>query len=178
MGRSISIEQYLGIVGKVVCQFWHKLPPAVRTWYDIDDMVSDCVIQVLRVKSKYSPSRGCVSTFIYTVARNHCKQIIESHMQHKRQAVLLYLDADVMFHNLLPARTALPDQRMRAKETFELLLSRGSDDLRQTLSLIMEGKAVSRTHIAALAPEVKRIVHQNCISINDVVFCLTAADVA
>lgn len=69
------VRDILGIVAERAHHHWKFLPASTRAYYDVDDLISDCVLQVLTSAHKYNPDRARPTTFIWWVANNCCLTI-------------------------------------------------------------------------------------------------------
>lgn len=181
------ITSHLGLIMGVVITYWWKLPLTVRMWYDVDDMLHDCITHVLRVTHRYNRRRAGVSTFLHVATRNCCRDILEHHSQKKRSAAVVSLDElesnrnpTHRQHNLLSYwqpqwQGTGPEARLRAKENFEVLLQFGTDELRQTLTDILDGHMVGKFRLRAAQEEVTMLKRRFGLNSGDVVRCLVLA---
>jgi hypothetical protein len=76
--------RHMGIIAQRCRYWWVRMPPRVRVWYELDDMIGDVVLHVFSVSHKYDPSVAKDSTFVYHVADNYCLKLLGWHQRQQR----------------------------------------------------------------------------------------------
>lgn len=173
MNESSTVTSTLGIVVKVCSRYWEHLPVSVQSWYGLDDMVNDCVCQVLRALPKYAADKARVSTFVGIVAINHCRQICEMHRVGKRAACTTIPIGEYEW-GLVDSYTAF-ERYLIAKDGVERTLATASDPLRRILSCILDAStSVTRkanvpanVYVAPLAEELQCIAVKEHVTFDD-----------
>lgn len=167
--RTSAPEQHVGLIATVVLHYWKHLPMHVQTWYSVDDMIGDCLLQVLRVHGEYQSKRGKTSTFIYAVSRNRCREIVASFNQLKRNAITFSIDAlQEQYGTQVPSKSVPATKVITTRETLELLLEMSGDDLRRVLTTILQGNKVSIHDARRVAAEARGLMQRYHLSFSDV----------
>ncbi len=132
-GRSMAEENF-GIITKVAYHYWHSLPPYITSHVDLEDLVEDIVLQVIRVSAKYDKKRGLPSTFVWSIAKTQCLLLLQKYTSKMRNAVTVGIeDCGWTF--------GVDDSFIRyeeAKYGVEKIIKLSSDDLRRALSCMIE----------------------------------------
>ena len=118
----------LGIIAQRSLYYWRMLPADVRAYYDAEDMISEAVVQVVTALRRYRKNRSCPTTFIWYVASNECKEILQRYSAQKRTA-LSTTSFSTGFDLPAPSKARL----LEAKDSVQALIAHGSDDARQFL---------------------------------------------
>ena len=81
--------------------WWRRLPPAVRCWYDLDDMVAEVQLYVVSNSHRYDPARGKDVTFCWHLADNCCRKILLRYQTQSRGIKVVRLDdGTVEYHSM------------------------------------------------------------------------------
>lgn len=77
------VTRHLGIIASRVIYWYRILPNSAKLSYDVEDMISDVVLHVIKRAHLHNIARGKESTFVWHTADNRCKSII-SHYKTKQ----------------------------------------------------------------------------------------------
>lgn len=125
------VQQYLGVIIKMVSKYWKFLPPNCRQWYSPDDMVNDVILQIVQVWPRFNPSLSTPMTFLYATARNRCRHLVCHQLVSKRRHY------SVPFNTQTPLPLPSFQRYLEAKAGVEAVLATASDDLRAILALAL-----------------------------------------
>lgn len=123
------------------CLYWYKrLPPEVKVYYDLEDMVNDVVLHVFRMRHKYDDSRGKDSTWVWHTADNKCKSILSHHRTRQYSAcdTVKIEDNVPNTDTSLSTRLTAPDtmEQREALNAVEKVIEASSDAARDLLEQI------------------------------------------
>ncbi len=173
MASDEIVTSNLGIIMKLAYKYWRMLPPAVMAHFDVEDMISEIVTHVVKVSYAYHKRRGMSSTFVWKVAENHCKVILQKYSTKKRRAFQV-LPEEVL------ATMSAPDSILKlteARHGVEQVIRFASDNLRRALSDLLEGGDLfSLKYNRAAREELRELAHVHHVSFND--FCLVMGRMA
>lgn len=83
--RKMAVR-HLGIITNR-CIFWHQfLPPEIRSHYDVEDMISEVTVTVVKRSHNYNASKGRESTLVWHITDNKCRSILGYYNYKKRSA--------------------------------------------------------------------------------------------
>jgi len=133
--QELNVQDHMGIICKLAMQYWPHLPASAKVAFDLEDMIGDIALQVLRVLPKYTPERGKQSTFVWSVARGHCIYLMGYFNYKSRNAVLTPIDVEEVKYLSIPERPGFA-----SREGVEKIIERCSDDLRRALELLFKGR--------------------------------------
>jgi len=124
----------LGLIAKIAWRYWQQLPPEVRGYTDLDDMIGEIVVQVFEKQHRYRKSRGAMTTFVHTVATNHCRSKLYRlrYIKKCRTIGTQSLSDEVLIATL--GRSDLGIAWLRAKEPVERILADASPGLRRAFA--------------------------------------------
>ncbi len=167
----IDNHALMALINAVASNYWWKLPPHVRAWYGVDDMVSECLLRLIWAFPRYRSDRASQSTFIYTAARNQCREICEHYRAQKRTGVMVSVEDQVFLHS--PNLTKYRE----STTAVEAILAEASDLLLDFLSCIYTGNAeVAKTILDrnrfTLQTEMQRLAKKHSATLNDFVLVL------
>lgn len=162
---------HLGIIVSRVAAYWKYLPQTVRNFYDLEDMVSDCVLHVIRVSHRYDPNKAKSSTWVWHVANHYCEDL-RDHFQTQQYVSFEYsvqLDQPVLGDDSeqnreLPAPT---DTRRVSFDAVEKVIEYGSDELLELLNDIFYRGINIRKIPEYLANEFRRLADQHSADYDD-----------
>lgn len=129
------VIRHEGIIVKLVTRYYRLLPAHVKASYGLDDMVGDVTLQVLRRQHKFSAARSSAtgSTFVWRVAENYCRTLVNRHQWACRRTAGMVPVEDL--RNL-----ASQDNQRRIRESrqaVERMIEFASEELREALSDIL-----------------------------------------
>jgi len=88
---ALDISKYMPMLYQKVRQTWWKLPPSVRGWVELEDMVEEAILLVYRdVLPRFDPTRAQLSTFLWWTLDNHHKTVLQHYYAGKRMVVDVY----------------------------------------------------------------------------------------
>lgn len=61
------------LVVKLALRYWHTMPE-VRAQMDVEDLISECMLEAFRALRYYDPSRGAPTTLIHTAVSQMCRR--------------------------------------------------------------------------------------------------------
>lgn len=74
--RADLAQRHLGIIAQRAI-FWHRtLPDSVKIYYDVEDMIGEVVLHVIKRSHLHNIARGKESTFVWHTADNRCMSIL------------------------------------------------------------------------------------------------------
>jgi DNA-directed RNA polymerase specialized sigma24 family protein len=146
------VVQNLGIVAERVLRYWHLLPPNVRSIYDVEDMINDVILHVVRKSAHYTKRRAKSTTFIHHIADNRCKDILAFYSVKKRTGIMIALDSE---EHIL-AGILLEDSRNQMSVTSAELPAQEAVD---RVALLESVARVERV-IAYSSPELREFLYQ------------------
>lgn len=168
-------EKHAGVIVKLANKYWWKLPPHVRVSYDVEDMISELTVHLLKREVYFQRSRGATSTFAWTVVENFCWVIIKRETWQKRftnGTVSLDIPRDEQSVEVLDALASLDQQQKlrESKKAVEQMIRFASDELREALSDLLTAHHY-RLHRYCrreeLQHEVQKIAKTHNVSIDD-----------
>lgn len=136
------VTSNLGIIAGRAIKYWPLLPMSVKAYYDVEDMISDCALQVVRASKHFDPTRSKTSTFVWWVANNQCLSTVARYRTAKFSAEVLPIDEFLFSH------FSRPDSNITLKESLsnvERLLEAAVDstsDLADFLEVLFSGTEV------------------------------------
>lgn len=152
----MKVEEHRGIIIMVVANWWPKLPAYVKPSYSMDDMVSDTVLHVVRKSHLYDEHSGRVSTWLHTVVRNYCYQIIEKSCQHSRYHYRVDLE-----DYRVPETNVEGVQVLQARDGVERVIQQASPQLKVYLAKNIFGERGT----VKLNVRERRSIHEELLSI-------------
>lgn len=82
------LSQYRNLVLKLAWEYWRKLPASVKLWLDVDDLIEDVYVFVLKSAArKFDPTRGSQTHFLWHGIRNFLFAFHRSQIRQKRFAL-------------------------------------------------------------------------------------------
>ena len=166
--RLSDATDHFGIIAKLSFRYWKLLPPHVRSFFDVEDMISEVTLQVVIASQKYSPRRGRPSTFVHNVAENHCHTIVGKHKLKKRLAT------EVIPLELLGPRLVSPSEALLWRESrmaVEKILADASFNLRNALEAFLSVRQIKRIHRCDIE-ELKLLVRKHGVTYQNLHFVL------
>lgn len=133
---NLDVTSHLGICAKVCKKYYFILPADVRSYYDLDDMISDVVLHVFKKSALYDASKSKESTWVWHVADNKCKSILGHHTTKQYTAMKTVELTPEMSKRLHVS----PRREEEAKNAVERLIQYGSDEVRDFLDKIFNSK--------------------------------------
>lgn len=80
-----TIEKYKGMIYKLAIKSWRQLPPSVKMWVSVEDLVADAYLDILSWnKSKYKRAKAGQSTFLWCAIGNMYINFAAKHCARKR----------------------------------------------------------------------------------------------
>jgi len=109
---AFDISKYMPMLYSKVRQTWWKLPPSVRGWVELEDMVEEAILLVYRdVLPRFDPTRAQLSTFMWWTLDNHHKTVLQHYYASKRMIVDVYPVVSCTeirpFHEVVEAAAAI-----------------------------------------------------------------------
>lgn len=147
MERDDAVVVHLGIVTKLACSYWSRLPPHARAAIDLDDMISDAIVKLVEVAPRYKSVKAQPSTFVYTIVGNHFRCLLTHYRQQKRQATAVVPIVDM-------GAASAPCSRLRwleARKAVECVLGDASDELRRELAKFFATRRFRSAHQPLIA---------------------------
>lgn len=166
--------RHLGIIAQR-CLFWYKsLPNHVKISYDVEDMIGDVVLHVIKRAHFHDVARGKESTFVWHTADNCCMSILQHHST-KQYSVCqtLELTNDVMrtVHGFPNPDT---DQDFCISlNAVERVIEKASDALLNLIDQIFAGTVdpqrfrTSNTHVDDTLEEFKKVAASQSATLDD-----------
>jgi DNA-directed RNA polymerase specialized sigma24 family protein len=161
------------ILIKLALRYWKQLPPHVKCSYDLEDMLSDMVLYVIKRSEKYSSGRGAPSTFTWTVAENYCRTLLKRETWQKRATEgMSYIDAPLL-DGLSPRLLSEESYQCKlnaSRKAVEMMIRFASDELREALSDLLTAKRSRYGQYMQqemLAQEVRKLAKRHNISADD-----------
>lgn len=150
--------RHLGIITARVLHWWRFLPPSTQRYYDVEDMVGDVILHVIRVRNRYDPDTAMESTFVHHIADNKCLSIL-SHYRTRKLSACETISIDdplpntsnnrASTHSLLTRITApagaISPHYQEALEAVERTIQSASDAVCDLLEIILEGRVLRTT---------------------------------
>jgi DNA-directed RNA polymerase specialized sigma24 family protein len=161
--NQIKVQDHIGIVYKLALKYWPHLPANAKVAFGVEDMINDVVLQLLRVLPKYSPERGRQSTFVWTVAQQHCIYLISYYNCRSRNTILAPIE-EVKYLSE-PERLSYA-----SREAVERVIEYCSDDLRRALELLFTGRLGGLSE--PLKEELREIAKKHKVYCSDFLFAL------
>lgn len=130
--------RHLGIISQRCLYWWKYLPPRTRCWYEVEDMVGDVVLRVVKVSHKFDPEKAKESTWVHHLADNMCRSILKKH-----QCQRLAACETVELTPLLSRRLEQEEdsyRRRNAARAVERVLELGSSALCDLIEIIFTGR--------------------------------------
>jgi DNA-directed RNA polymerase specialized sigma24 family protein len=124
------MEQYRELVLKLSWQYWHKLPMAVKSWVDPQDIIEEVYVYVIsRAQETYDESRSSRMTFLWTGINNLLLNFAMSHQTQKRFGWSVPLD-DIL--NMGKHDQGLAD--IEAKEALHNIYKEATPELKEYIA--------------------------------------------
>lgn len=159
------IQDHMGIICKLALQYWPCLPTNAKVAFDLEDMIEDIVLQLLKALPKYSPERGKQSTFVWSVARGHCIYLMSHFNCKSRNTIITSIDVE-------EARNLSTQEQpgYASREAVERVIEHSSDDLRRVLELLFNGNLGGID--GPLVEEFRSVAKKHNACYNDFLFVL------
>lgn len=141
----------LGIIAGRAIHWWKFLPEEVRATYDVDDLISDCVLQCIRAAKKYKKKRAMTTTFVWWVSDNRCKSILAYYGAQMRGP-----GKTVSLTNILRTIAAASDEGPQLRQNVELLERVKSSALEP--ESMVESKQLVEEVLKIATPECRRFL--------------------
>ncbi len=135
--RKNMASRHLGIISQRALAHWRRLPAAARSWYDVEDMIGDVVLHVVRVSRKHDPAKARESTWVWHVADNRCRTIVH-HYRTKQYAACETVELTPFLEGRVRAESTLC--RRESIDVVERVLEAGSDAVCDLLEMLFSGK--------------------------------------
>lgn len=87
--------KHLGIIAKHVYNWYRYIPMNVRAFYEPEDMVADVALHVHSIMLRYQPDKAREVTWVYRVAHNACRDIVQRYQRRMRNAVTVDIETAV-----------------------------------------------------------------------------------
>jgi len=117
--------------------YYRSIPQNVRNGYDLEDMIQEVTLHVVRKTDKYSPAKAKESTWVWAVANRKCLELIANFNAQKYTAgESIELSAEVI--NRYP--TASFERQRSAMDAVERVIEIGSDRLQDFIEGLLSGK--------------------------------------
>ena len=84
--------KHLRAIAKHVHSWYRYIPPNVRAFYEPADMVNDVALHVHSMMMRYQPEKAREITWVYRVAHNSCRDIVQRYQRQMRNAVTVEID--------------------------------------------------------------------------------------
>ncbi len=157
-------NRHLGIIARHCSRYWKILPAETRSYYDIEDMIGDVVLHVIKRAHHYDADKAKESTWVWHVAENRCRSIV-GHYQTKQytacQTVELTTEVDDVTHYSTRREN-------EAKNAVERMIEFGSAEVRDFLDRIFNSR-----HITVIpAYELQTLAKQHSVSLTDLMIVL------
>ena len=144
------------------CIYYHRrLPGSVKTFYDVEDMISEIVMHVWRVREKYDSTKARESTWLRHVTDNRCRSILSSYSEKnpitgewevRKKFNTSVLSDEVVNYLPVPYRGELHE----AKSAVERVIEFGSDSVIDFLDKVFNGGLITEVPAYELRQTAKR----------------------
>lgn len=129
--------RHLGIIASCCITHWKRFPLDVKTFYDLEDMISDVVLHVVKVAEKYDARKAKESTWVHHVSSNYCKTLV-SMRKVKRFSACQTVELTPAQELSLKALSM--EEVDRAIDAVEAFISIASDGALDLLEQVLEGR--------------------------------------
>jgi hypothetical protein len=90
---SLLVKQYTPMVAKLCWRYWASLPPSIRVWLDIEDLLIETLTHIGGVcLPLYNRKSSSVTTFVYMNAERHLINIVKKYNCAKRGAIVVSVE--------------------------------------------------------------------------------------
>jgi hypothetical protein len=127
--------QHLGIITTHVHRWYRFIPLNVRAFYEPEDMVADVVLHVHSQMLQYKFEKAKGTTWVYQVAHNCCRDIVQRYQRQMRNAATVEIDEPA-------ARNLSQESFLRQREAFsavERVIERSSDAAKDLIECLLSG---------------------------------------
>ena len=162
--ESNLVNRHLGIIAKHCGRFWRLLPAETRAFYDVEDMISDVVIHVLRRSQQYDASIAKESTWVWHIAENRCKSIV-GHYQTKQYTACKTVELTTEVKDSIHYSTR---RESEAKSAVERMIQYGSDEVRDFLDRLFNSKRITIIPVY----ELQTLAKQYSVTLTDLMIVL------
>lgn len=175
--KSHLAQKHLGIIAQRSI-YWHRnLPSHVKNSYDVEDMISDVVIHVIKRAHRHNITRGKESTFVWHTADNYCMSIL-THYKTKQYTACgtVELTPELMRSKAISHLASDEDRFCHALNAVERVIEFASDQLLNLIEQIFTGTIdlqnfrSSSTHTNDLFEELKKIAKSQSATIDDFLY--------
>jgi len=133
-----AVGTQLGVIVAVVMKYWLVVPMSVKVWYDLEDMVNDAVVHLMKARSNYDQAKCSAETFAYIVTRNFCRNRVKSLASPRRCAEM------VPYNDLLGTSVDRVTFEPLEREALAELMGAVSDETRLFLAGLLGDRTVAR----------------------------------
>lgn len=156
-------QRHLGIIIKVALFHWRQLPPYATFFIGVDDMISELVLAVSMVGACYRKRRGAESTFVWRVASNRARVVVNTYARVRKRQAGFRLPEEELRKHISRDRTR---GFLESKHDIECWLQGASDDLQQYFSDFLEHRRY-REAPSHLLEEARLLAWQHHVTYND-----------
>jgi len=161
-------EKNVGLIAQRVLIFWRHLPERARYFYDVEDMISDAVVHVLRKSAQYDPQRARESTWIQRVTDNFCRDRLQ-HYTTRQYTHCATVDMTPAVENHIQTKDF--NALRNAREAVERVIEYSSDPVLDFLELLFEGIVV-RKPSRIIQEELKTVARKRGATCDDFITVL------
>ena len=159
--------RHLGIIARHVYQWYRYIPLNVRAYYGADDMIADVTLHVHSQMLRYQPEKARQSTWVYQVALNACRDIVQRYQRRMRNAVTVELD-EATTHSLAQESFL---RKHEAISAVERVIAFGSEAVQDLIECLLSGdfrrEADLPKHAAAAIEELRDVARSQNATAED-----------
>lgn len=74
--KTVLADKHLGIIVSKCIHFYRAVPPWAQHYYDLEDMIGEVVVHIVKNSGQYDSNIAKEVTFVGNVAENQCKSIL------------------------------------------------------------------------------------------------------
>jgi hypothetical protein len=188
--NSMLVTRHLGIIASRVLYWYRALPLHVKNAYDVEDMIGDVVLHVVKRSHHHNITRGKESTFVWHTADNKCKSIIQ-HWRTKQYSACETVELTPDLFRKVTGYESNQDQEVEYSEyvapipnpdseqfchslnAVERVIERSSDQLLNLIDSIFAGTVdpqsikPSKTHTNDIFEELKAVAGSQSATLDD-----------
>ena len=155
-------DRHLRLIAQLCRSYWRSLPAHVQVYLDLEELIGDTVLVVVKSSHKYDDNRGAETNFVHWVAESHLRNTLTKYKQPKRTATEVVPIEDWNGGSTPASHLGW----LEAKGGVERVLQFASESLREALSRFFTERKISVVPKDCL-DELRGLVHQQNVSRDD-----------
>ncbi len=146
MNREQFVRENFGVIVKLALRHWQSLPPSATVFLSVEDMIGEVIAHVVQVYKRYDPERSRPDTFVWHVADNYCKTLVQRYRNQKRFAPTISVELVQI------GSTSDRVRLLTAKDVVERVIEFSSTDTRRFLHYLLQNSGRRCKSVKLTAP--------------------------